>query len=208
MFSKLFSRAAPAPLDELRAALAALDEPALHAAVAAAEAGYRAALLDDDEADVVRADEARRAAQRDMDRAHVRRDELVARIANAEAEERRAAAKEKVAAAIARRDEVVKRWHTDVAKAHKLLAPLAADVATVEAEIEKLNSALYSGSDVDLQEELGAGLKGVRATVLGTFWPRTDYSPDALFAIPPSKTTAPLGWLSNETTKSDPKVGG
>ena len=91
MLSRLFNRAAPAASDELRAALVAIDLATLEAAVAAADVAYRGTLLDDDEAATARADDARRIAQRELDRGIARRTELEARLAETEAAERRAA---------------------------------------------------------------------------------------------------------------------
>ncbi|GAB4067999.1 hypothetical protein KHC28_11335 [Ancylobacter sonchi] len=207
MLGKLF-RGAPAPSADLRAALAAIDEAALRAAVDHAEGAYRAALLGDDDRAIAEADTGRDRARRDFDKGVARAEELKRRLAESEAAERREAARQRVAETTARRDDLVRRWNTDGAKAAKLLAPLAADLALVEAEIERLNSALYSGSDAELAEALGAGIKGVRATLWGKYFAGSGYSITNLIALPPTKQTAPIGWPAFEDTTANPTVGG
>lgn len=208
MLSKIFNRGAPAPAADIRAAQTQIDLPALEAALTHAEAAYRAALLEDDEAALARADAARDRARRDLDRGQARREELAARLSEAESAERKAAARQRVADVTARRDAAVARWNADVAKAHKLLAPLADELAAVESEVDQLNSALYSGRDEDLAEALGAGVKGVRATLFGRYFSSGGYGVSRLIALPPTKTTAPIGWFAEEPTESSPRVGG
>ncbi|MDR6955226.1 hypothetical protein J2X65_004605 [Ancylobacter sp. 3268] len=210
MFHKLFGAGAKPAADDLRAAISQIDMNALQRTLADAEAAYREVLLTGTDAEAAAAEAARDTARREIERAHVRRDELERRLSDAEVAERKAAAEKRVAEVVARRDELVKRLHRDIAKAHAILAPLVADLEALHAELVPMNRAIGTGDDPELAAAAGGYIIDPEKIIWGNYF----FAPDAfisasqLIALPPSRNSEPLGWLSKSERLSPPVLGG